>query len=340
MTEGFPQHWYLELEGKRMGPFSPEQVLGLLADGEIPEGLYVTPEFEGSTSTGPMRMTAAAMRDTYFSDDRIPTALGDGDFHITPSLPAASLNIPDAQDESHGDAAQHLATSRRLFELFQAARDRRTKFAPASTDEKAKVNQQASGLSAWVKSPISAAVAASLVATIAVRQFNRAPDMSESTQRELAEAKPLSSVPVDGAPRSAPVTVSKPSKIQNNWQPSPSANPKITVVAGGVVRESAHPAGQASFNHAPKHLQAARAAPTRSAPPPPAPSPVDNPAGDGNVIDNWADKSQDPNNPPNPEAQPPVQNLANDAGLNPGQAAPPSDAPQFPDGPPPENPEN
>ena len=31
---GFPTKWFLELEGKKVGPFSPEQILGLLADGE------------------------------------------------------------------------------------------------------------------------------------------------------------------------------------------------------------------------------------------------------------------------------------------------------------------
>jgi len=87
-----------------MGPFSPEQVLGLLADGEIPDNLHVYPdpklgafpEFSGS-------MTAASLREAYFHDHRIPPA---------PDM-AGSDSIPDAPEPTpdhltSGDGGQDL----------------------------------------------------------------------------------------------------------------------------------------------------------------------------------------------------------------------------------------
>src|SRR4051812_47241413 len=37
MVEESAQQWFLEIEGNRTGPFTTEQVLGLLADGELPD---------------------------------------------------------------------------------------------------------------------------------------------------------------------------------------------------------------------------------------------------------------------------------------------------------------
>ena len=117
---GFPNKWYLELEGKRMGPFAPEQILGLLADGEIPEDLKVSPDpalaeksgFSGAPAgSGVGSMTASALREVYFMESGSPSS-------------QTALVEPQSTQQSvsaENEADQELATARRLFDLFQTA---------------------------------------------------------------------------------------------------------------------------------------------------------------------------------------------------------------------------
>ncbi len=213
---GFPNRWYLELEGRRMGPFSPEQILGLLADGEIPENLHVSPDptlaerygFSGS-------MTASAMREVYFSDSRIPTA-------AQPSLNEKYENHenrdpPDAPPVE-SDADQDLATARRLFDLFQTAREKRAaRFAPSV--------QNAGPKSSVVLGDrrIIAAAAALIVVGISVWGVSR---KEAGVEREIAQVQAVAtqtpgvaSLPsADARPKSVPATQPKP-VVRNAWKP-------------------------------------------------------------------------------------------------------------------------
>jgi hypothetical protein len=245
MSAHFPQHWFLELDGKRMGPFSPEQVLGLLADGEIPEGLTVHPVDASGREDPSGSMTAAAMREAYFQDDRIPTAepswtqasgplkvdIGVGssgpDWDSSPSIPLAR----EDREEIDREAAANLATARRLFDLFQSARERRAKFAPLSSEEIAKLDAQQGAATAWLRSPVAAAVAASIMVIAGVRFMASPTNVTEDAQRELAQSKAAQAEGPDSRSVSAPVRPAAPprpvAKIQNNWKPSlrPAAAP-------------------------------------------------------------------------------------------------------------------
>ncbi len=245
MSAHFPQHWFLELDGKRMGPFSPEQVLGLLADGEIPEGLIVYPIDDSGREDSNASMTAAAMREAYFQDDRIPAAepswtQASGPLKVEGSVGSAgpdwdsSPAIPIAREdreEIDREAVANLATARRLFDLFQSARERRAKFAPLSSEEIAKLDAEQGGAASWLRNPIAAAVAASVMVIAGVRFVASPSNVKEDAQRELAQSK---SAPVDDGRASSippPVRPAAPprpvAKIQNNWKPSlrPTAAP-------------------------------------------------------------------------------------------------------------------
>jgi len=232
MSQGaFPSRWFLELDGKRMGPFSPEQVLGLLADGEIPDNLHVYPdpklgafpEFSGS-------MTAASLREAYFHDHRIPPA---------PDM-AGSDSIPDAPEPTpdhltSGDGGQDLATARRLFDLFQSAKEKRAaRFAPSV------VSQETPSSNGTSQSRvISIAATAAVLVVSAVWGFSRSSDPSTpDPSREIAaqasktQATPASTessrvTPAAELKRESPVVTAAPavktkSSIRNAWKPGKS----------------------------------------------------------------------------------------------------------------------
>ncbi len=237
MAGQFPQEWYLELDGKKAGPFSPEQILGLLADGEIPEGLTVIPaaaEGDSVASGLGTAMSAAAMRDAYFQDDRLPSAMEpskEKDWESSPS-------IPMAREEVDPEAAANLATTRRLFDLFQSAKDRRDRFAPTSTPHASAPEDSASLWQRWSKSPIAAAVAASVIVVFGVRFWGGIGTSKESASRDIARSSPVSApTPLSSSTESKkpastrPLTA--PSRIQNNWKPPTRRAP----VASSVSRE-------------------------------------------------------------------------------------------------------
>ncbi|NDD91646.1 DUF4339 domain-containing protein, partial [bacterium] len=220
MSGGFPQEWFLELNGKRTGPFSPEQLLGLLADGEIPEDVTVHP---GADSEAP-GLTVAEMRDAYFHDDRIPDAASptkqhsgkafhDGpDWDSSPSIPVARV------EPQHHEAATNLATSRRLFELFQTARDRRAKFSPPS--EAHLSSQSTHGGWSLLKAPVLTSLAASLV-VVALGVRWSGSGSKEEAQRQLAQSSTAIQPAQPVQPRMEPKQeLHRPAKLQNTWRPS------------------------------------------------------------------------------------------------------------------------
>lgn len=274
MADSFPQHWFLDLQGKRVGPFSPEQVLGLLADGEIPEGLTLFaagPDGRIDPSSG---ITASAMRDAYFTDDRIPSAEpadAMGVPQATEQDPDSSQAIPVAREEPDHEAAANLATARRLFDLFQSARERRAKFSPAAPVDLAKLEDEPSRLMAWLRRPVGIAVAASVFMILGVQFFFNRSSSLDGTQRELAQSRKAVDSKVrpaasresaddedaDSAEESddtgdsetvaAPIRPSAPprpvAKIQNNWRPAPrtAAPEPHTAVAGSSPRLNGRP---------------------------------------------------------------------------------------------------
>jgi len=215
MTPGnFPNRWYLELDGKRMGPFAPEQILGLLAEGEIPEGLLVSPAVPGLTT----QMTAAELRDAYHNENRIPTAPS-ADFQAPlRDIPIAA----DATSEERNSAPDDLATNRRLFDLFQSAKEKRAaRFAP-----NVQAHAQVSHSSQLLSQPATWAAAVLMLVGSGIWGLNRsgtAPDQD----RDPAQATPVESVSQQTQPPahfSAPVP--KPAQapvVRNQWKPAPKA---------------------------------------------------------------------------------------------------------------------
>jgi len=342
MPDLFPQQWFLELDGKRMGPFSPEQILGLLADGEIPEGLTVYPVDGAGQEDRDGGMTAAAMREAYFQDDRIPAAessWADSSGPLEIGAAAArvvrgstewdsSPSIPVAREEIDREAAANLATARRLFDLFQSARERRAKFSPPSTDEMTKLVEQEGSPFAWLRNPVAVAAAASVIVIAGVRYMGSSAGVSEDTQRELAQSK-TATAPEAREPAPPPVRPAAPprpvAKLQNTWKPSlrPAAPPPPparddrnteTMAAAPAPRPFVRPGGRLMPKPFRAGMPQQAQQPQQMAPPP---------------EQNWAaEPSQDPNMMNDgtraPEAGDPNQpnTMVSDAGVVPGQMPP------------------
>jgi hypothetical protein len=360
MSELFPQHWFLELDGKRMGPFSPEQILGLLADGEIPEGLLVFPVNEAGQEDRSGGMTAAAMREAYFRDDRIPAAdpswadssgpleIGAAAARVVRSGPEwdSSPSIPVAREDVDLEAAANLATARRLFDLFQSARERRAKFSPPSTDEMTKLVDQDSSPFSWLRNPVAAAAAASVIVITGVRYIGNSAGVSDDAQRELAQSK-SAVVPETREPAPPPVRPAAPArpvaKLQNTWKPSvrPAA-PSPAADSRDTETVAAAPAPRPFVRPGVRPMQK----PFRAGMPQP-------PQGQPQQEQDWAaEPPQDANMandgsraPEAPDANP-LNNVVSDAGLAPGQMPPEQpfqDPNANPDGqqqPPPEQPQD
>lgn len=120
---GFPAKWFVALDGKKVGPFAPEQILGLLADGEIPESVRVSVDAGAEPLAAGVHpeMTASELREIYFREDRIPTALPV--IQAMPDIPFAPDLPLDGEKSREILVANELATTRRLFDLFQTARE-------------------------------------------------------------------------------------------------------------------------------------------------------------------------------------------------------------------------
>ena len=105
--------WFLDVGGARTGPFSAEQVLGFLAEGEIPENQKVTGDSIGNRWIT-AREFAARAREGQAATDRSASELG-----FTPPPRPADLDRPGpAPDRSQHDTAKN------LFEALQTAKER------------------------------------------------------------------------------------------------------------------------------------------------------------------------------------------------------------------------
>lgn len=228
--DSFPKRWYLELDEKRMGPFSPEQILGLLAEGEIPAGLVVSPAGAGSNPDA--KMTAAELRQAYFRENRIPTAPHPAE------EPTASLadTLPDAPPESASlEPANELATNRRLFDLFQTAKEKRAaRFAP---DLKAASRTRTPSDSLRTPVSIAATVAVVLITGFfGIRGLRNSSDEAGGIDRELAQVAPAPPISSASSSSASKGEVPKP-VIKNAWKPPIRSAPP-------VVRTAPRPAPQ------------------------------------------------------------------------------------------------
>ncbi|MEN9722857.1 MAG: hypothetical protein RJB38_843 [Pseudomonadota bacterium] len=242
MLGPFPQSWYLELHGKRMGPFPPEQVLGLLADGEIPGNMEVfAVHADGHRDERFPQMTVLELKEHYFRDDRIPHAstLLHGD-EALPFHAPADASLPVAHDESASEAFARLATARRLFELFQAAKDRRAKFFPPAPQISTSTEFGSTLSPAKIRKLIAAGTAAVIVAAAGTQGFKQwqARSKDEQPQRAIAqtkpsmEAEPRASQPVRQAPavpRFAPKAFQRPVVARTPPQPPTPERPREDV---------------------------------------------------------------------------------------------------------------
>jgi hypothetical protein len=301
---GFPSKWFLELDGKRMGPFAPEQVLGLLADGEIPENLKVYPDpklgtlpgFEGS-------MTASALREAYYHDDRIPSA------PVLETQPAAA-EIPYAPDpnlsseisSAQAQSEQDLVTARRLFDLFQSAKEKRAaRFAPSSSSPIPSGTARSSGLRG-----ISAAAAA-LICALGVWALTQQPSGNGPDREIAAETKKAShsnpsiqsalSAQAELAkevskPMTSPTHKAKPA-IRNSWKPG-KALTKVAPPPREERRDDPRDERRDDFR-------------------------------DERNLDQWNQAQE-----PAPAQAPLLNQMSADAGLQPPPAPPPVDAPSVP----------
>jgi len=324
-----------------MGPFSPEQVLGLLADGEIPEGLTVYPVDDSGREDSGASMTAAAMREAYFQDDRIPAAdpiwtqasgplkvdatVGSNgpDWDSSPAIPIAR----EDREEMDREAVTNLATARRLFDLFQSARDRRAKFAPLSSEEISKLDAEHGGAGSWLRNPIAAAVAASVIVVAGIRFVAGPTSVREDAQRELAQSR---SAPGDdagtrsSAPPVRPAAPARPvAKIQNNWKPSlrPAAAPPAPPVPAPELRDFEKPSDSVVARLPARPGARPMAKPFRAGMPPARPDRKQTPSAD----QNWANP-QDPavvNDGAQPPEVDPGQNTASADGSSPPGQMPP-----------------
>lgn len=213
---GFPTKWFLALEGKKVGPFAPEQILGLLADGEIPESVRVSEE-------AGMEMSASELREIYFREDRIPTALPV--IQATPDIPFAPDLPQDEEKTREIQVANELATTRRLFDLFQTAREKRAaRFAPS-----APASSVSSAPLVSFKSPIAIAAAGIVACTAAVLGI-RGQGTTDHADRELAQVSPReNTAPAPAKVESARVETAKvitapamprpKAALRNSWKP-------------------------------------------------------------------------------------------------------------------------
>lgn len=215
---GFPTKWFLALEGKKVGPFAPEQILGLLADGEIPESVRVSEE-------AGTEMSASDLRELYFREDRIPTALPV--IQATPDIPFAPDLGQDEEKSREIQVANELATTRRLFDLFQTAREKRAaRFAPSVPASSASSAPLFS-----IQSPLAIAAAGIIACTAAVLGI-RSQGTSDQADRELAQVsqkETAAPAPVRAAPRTevakvitAPAMPRPKPALRNSWKPGKS----------------------------------------------------------------------------------------------------------------------
>ncbi|MFN7685607.1 MAG: hypothetical protein ACK5QT_09370 [Oligoflexia bacterium] len=203
--EEFPNKWYLDLEGKRMGPFSSEQILGLLSEGEIPENLIVIPAKSGIQ----LSMTAAELRHAYYQESRIPTA----------TLNPAPQDPPDAPPILGSDSEHDLVTARRLFDLFQSAREKRAaRFSPTVPAS----HTQAPSFMNSARLAAASVAAFALVATgvwkLTGTEGGPERDLAQTETPPTAAGTATSSTPSPGLASSAPTPKPKPT-FRNGWKP-------------------------------------------------------------------------------------------------------------------------
>ena len=125
------QEWFLEVKGKRTGPFTTEQVLGLLADKEIPETQRITASMTDDRwitvkeLAEDYRHTPQATPPKHFVPPPRPTELQHPSEGATPSTSAhAHVPLPES-DASSAEARDLNKPEHSLFEALLAAKDRK-----------------------------------------------------------------------------------------------------------------------------------------------------------------------------------------------------------------------
>src|SRR4051794_40749563 len=116
MVQGSAQEWFLEVEGKKTGPFTTEQILGLLSEKEIPGTQRVT-------SDGAHWMTVRELADRQnprpASKPFVPPPRPQ---ELTPPPPA--LPGETVQEKAPAKPARDPAIG--LMDALQAAKDRKS----------------------------------------------------------------------------------------------------------------------------------------------------------------------------------------------------------------------
>lgn len=226
---GFPAKWFVALDGKKVGPFAPEQILGLLADGEIPESVRVSVDAGAEPLAAGVHpeMTASELREIYFREDRIPTALPV--IQAMPDIPFAPDLPLDGEKSREILVANELATTRRLFDLFQTAREKRAaRFAPSTP-----VSAASSPAGSVLRNPIAIAASVAVIGAAAFIGL-RSQETSDRADRELAQVSKRDSADAAPAARmespkaevakaiTAPAFVRPKAPLRNSWKPGKS----------------------------------------------------------------------------------------------------------------------
>lgn len=111
--------WYLEVAGERTGPFTADQVMGLLSEGEIPAEQKVTSEQIGNRWITAAELATQAVAAAPGSADAVPSADPLDDLGFQPPPRPADLDRPGpVRDRPRQDAALN------LFDALQTAKDR------------------------------------------------------------------------------------------------------------------------------------------------------------------------------------------------------------------------
>ena len=122
MVERTTQEWFLEVEGRKTGPFPTEQILGLLADHEIPETTRVL-----SAAPGSSWITVRELAD---SENRKSKSF------VPPPRPTEAQASPETENASASPAAPAASKPEHsLLDALLAAKERKAQSARALPPE-------------------------------------------------------------------------------------------------------------------------------------------------------------------------------------------------------------